>query len=182
MTGATSFERGGIRSLAVLGAATLLLQLPRLAVADALSTTQATLLDRILIEDLMVDYYTILSARDRHDISAFFAEDAVLEANDLVLRGRDAIQNLYDTGKDPRLLAGSVHNMLLGNPRVTIDGDTATLDAIWTLIISDNVKSTPRILEQGSEHTEFVKRNGRWLITKRAIVSQGGMPEILELN
>lgn len=147
-----------------------------------MSTTQATLLDRILIEELMVRYYTVLAAEARHDIGAYFTDDAVLEANDLVLEGRDAIQNLYATGKDPRILAGSKYNMLLSNPRIRIDGDTATLDAIWTLFIADNVKSTPRILEQGSEHSELVKRNGRWLITKRVIASHGGMPEFLELN
>jgi hypothetical protein len=69
--------------------------------------------------------------------------------------------------------------MLLNNPRINVTGDTATFDAVWTGVISDNVKSTPRFIEQGTEHSEWVKQNGHWLITKRAITSQGGMPDAL---
>jgi hypothetical protein len=67
--------------------------------------------------------------------------------------------------------------MLLNNPRISVDGDTATMDAIWTGVLSNSVTSTPRVLEQGTEHTELVKQDGRWLITKRVIVTQGGLPE-----
>jgi ketosteroid isomerase-like protein len=156
----------------------LLLQVPRHVGADATSTTQDTLLDRILIEDLMVDYYTVLTlVEDRHDIGSYFTKDAVLEVNGTVIEGRDAIQKLYDTGRDPRVLPGNTHNMLLNNPRISVDGDTATMDAIWTGVLSNSVTSTPRVLEQGTEHTELVKQDGRWLITKRVIVTQGGLPE-----
>jgi hypothetical protein len=161
---------------ALWGAAVVLLQPLQSVGAQPRSATPETLLDRIVIEDLMVEYYTKLTAEQRHDIGDIFAEDAVLEANGLVLRGRNAIQRLYDTARDPRIVPGSTYNMLLGNPRITVNGATATMDCIWTGVISDTVGATPRVLEQGSEHSEFVKRDGRWFITRRTIASQGGLP------
>jgi hypothetical protein len=171
-----SSRRGRIRNLTVLSAAGLVFFVSGPTSAQGPSTTKDTLLDRILIEDLIVDYYTLLTANDRHDIGRFFAEDAVLQANEIVLNGRVAIQRLYDTGKDPRILPGSTFNMLMSNPRVIVDGDRGTLDCIWTGVISDTVGATPRVMEQGSEHTELVKRDGRWIITKRTITTQGGLP------
>ncbi len=164
-------------SLAVAASIVLSFGLSPPASADEPALTQSTLLDRIVIEDLMVSYYTVLTAEDRHEIGSYFTEDAVLVANDIVLDGRATIQDLYDHSRDPRIPPGKTYHMLLGNPRISVAGDKATMDAIWTGVISDSVKAAPRVLEQGTEHTEFVKRNGRWLIAKRTIKTEGGMPD-----
>jgi ketosteroid isomerase-like protein len=176
MFGLERLASNRIRFIALLGAAIFLLQTPRPVHAE---TTQKTLLDRIQIEDLMYNYYTDLMSEQSHDVGKYYVEDGVLQANELVLKGRDTIRKFFETAKDPRYVEGAKYNMLLNNPRINVTGDTATFDAVWTGVISDNVKSTPRFIEQGTEHSEWVKQNGHWLITKRAITSQGGMPDAL---
>lgn len=174
MFSAQKFE-GSIRCL-LLGVATvLLLQVPRAASADARSLTMETLLDRVQIEDMMVEYYTVLPL-DHHDLGKYFVKNAELVLNDQTLKGRDAIQKFYDGALDPRIQPGKYYNMMFGNPRISVTGNAATMDAIWTGILSDALKAPPRLIEQGTEHTEFVKEGGRWMITKRVIVSESGLP------
>ena len=154
--------------------ATLLFASP--ASARAPITTQATLLDRVQIEDMMTEYYALLTRHERHDIGEYFAEEAVLDANGAIFEGRAAIQKLYDNSTDIRVGDGSIYNMLIGNPRITVDGDKAVMDAVWTGFLSDNIYTAPRLVEQGTEHTTFERRDGVWLITSRKLVNQGGTP------
>jgi hypothetical protein len=160
--------------------AILLLQAPDLAAADDDETvTQATLLDRIQIEDLLVKYYADLGSGKGHNLAQFFTEDAVLDVNGDISEGRKAIEAMYGrvgTGQDaaPR---GRMH-MLLSNPVISVKGNTAKARLIWTGVMNDDVKKPPRLLEQGREYTELVKLNGRWYIKKRYITADSGMPEI----
>ena len=146
------------------------------ASARTVMTTQETLLDRIQIEDMMVEYYSLLTEHVRHNISDYFTEDAVLDANGARFEGRAAIQRLYDNGTDTRIQRGNTYNMVYANPRIVVTGRTAVMDAIWTGYLSDNVYTAPRLVEQGTERTTFVKQNGMWMITSRTIVNKGGKP------
>lgn len=142
----------------------------------------ANLLDRIQIEDMMVEYYTVLTEHVRHDIGEYFTDDAVLDANGFKLEGRAAIQHFYDNGTDTRIQPANTYNMLFSNPRIVVTGDTAVMDVIWTGYLSDNQYTAPRLVEQGTEHTTFVKQGGRWMITNRTLVNKGGMPTVLGEN
>lgn len=149
------------------------------AAARTAPVTAANLLDRVQIEDMMVEYYSLLTEHKRHDIGDYFVEDAVLDANGFRLEGRAAIQSFYDNGTDNRVQSGNTYIMQFSNPRIVVAGDTATMDVIWTGYLSDNQYTAPRLVEQGTEHTTFVKRNGVWMITGRNIVNKGGMPTVL---
>lgn len=152
----------------------LLFQIPAGVVAAPKALTLETLLDRAAIEDMMVDYYTILSSDDHTKIGQYFDDNAELDLEGKVIKGRDAIGKLYNDVRDAKLPPGTPNTTLLSNPRISIDGDTAKMDAIWTAIISDVVTAPPRMIEQGVDHSEFVKKNGRWLITKRVITIYSG--------
>ena len=80
------------------------------------------------------------------------------------LEGRAAIQHFYDNGTDTRIQPSNTYNMLFSNPRIVVTGDTAVMDVIWTGYLSDNKYTAPRLVEQGTEHTTFVKQDGRWMI------------------
>ncbi len=67
--------------------------------------------------------------------------------------------------------------MLMTNPRIEVHGDHATADLIWTGIDSDTVRAAPHFVEQGHEHDELVKVGGEWLIARRLITSDGGIPD-----
>ncbi len=83
--------------------------------------------------------------------------------------------------KDAGLAAGSAFkgkfHMLMTNPRIEVHGRTATADLIWTGVDSETVKAAPHFVEQGREHDDLVKVAGQWLITKRRITSDGGIPD-----
>ncbi len=70
--------------------------------------------------------------------------------------------------------------MLITNPKIVVNGNSATADVIWTGIINDAVTAPPRFVEQGREHDELVKTNGQWLIKHRVITADSGLPRMFE--
>jgi hypothetical protein len=48
---------------------------------------------------------------------------------------------------------------------------------IWTGVMNDGVGEAPRLYEQGREDTELKKVDGRWLISRRYISSDSGVPD-----
>ncbi|MBN1833553.1 MAG: nuclear transport factor 2 family protein [Deltaproteobacteria bacterium] len=155
--------------------AILLLLTPTLINAEDKPVTQATLLDRILIEDMIVKYYVDMSAGKSHDLALYYTEDAVLDVNGVIAKGRNEIEKMYtglgDSGESA--FSGKMH-MLLNNAIINVDGNTATAWVIWTGVINEDIKKPPRFLEQGREFDELVKINGRWYITKRYITADSG--------
>jgi ketosteroid isomerase-like protein len=140
---------------------------------DAL--TRATLLDRIQIEDMLTAYYWDMTTEQRRGLAANYLEDGVLEVNGLVLEGREAIRKFLSQ-EMPLGPAGSTYDLVLNNPRISIQGKTATADIMWSGVVSANVKDPPKLVEQGREHTELVKQKGRWYIKKRVVKSLAGLP------
>jgi hypothetical protein len=149
------------------------------ALAEHPATTLATLLDRAQIEDLLVDYYGQLGS-GRSDFGAYYVADGVLDVNGLVAQGQKPIEELYKkVGEGTPRLPGTFR-MLLTNLKIVVNGEAATADVIWTGINSATVKAAPQFVEQGREHDELVKRNGRWYFKHRVITSDGGLPPMFE--
>ena len=163
----------GVRAGCVAAIATAL-ALPALA---APRTTAANLLDRVQIEDLLVDYYAPLGGGGE-DMTRYYTRDGVLDLNGRVYQGRAGIVKAY---KDAGVAAGSAFkgkfHMLMTNPRIEVHGRTATADLIWTGVDSETVQAAPHFVEQGREHDDLVKVAGQWLISKRLITSDGGIPD-----
>ncbi|HME37957.1 MAG TPA: nuclear transport factor 2 family protein [Steroidobacteraceae bacterium] len=161
-------------------AATLVLALSaRPALAEYPVTTLATLLDRVQIEDMLVEYYGNLGAGHR-DFGSFYTEDGVLDVNGIESRGKKAIDDLYAKLEQPSPMPRGTLHMLLTNPVIRVDGDSATAEVVWTGIISDAVKAPPRLVEQGRERDELVKLGGHWFIKHRWITSDSGLPTMFE--
>jgi hypothetical protein len=146
----------------------------------AQQVTMATLLDRIQIEDVLTRYYYDLSRSNAHELSEFFIEDALLDVDGTIAKGRAEIAKLYQNpAPDPKQAApapGRRMHMLLTNPIVAIKGNTATAHLIWTGVMNEGIGKLPQIVEQGREDTELVKQNGKWLIKRRYITTDGRMP------
>jgi hypothetical protein len=70
-----------------------------------------------------------------------------------------------------------VGETLYTNLDIDLQGDKAVATMVWQSIESDLLTSAPKITEYGTEWTELVKQDGRWLISNRIILSEGGMPE-----
>jgi hypothetical protein len=151
------------------------------AAAEHPVTTLATLLDKAQIEDLLVDYYGQLGSGGR-DFATFYVEDGVLDVNGTIAQGKTAIEDLYKKSADGTKPRPGTFRMLLTNLKIVVNGQSAAADVIWTGINSETVKAAPQIIEQGREHDELVKRNGRWYFKHRVITSDGGLPPMFEKN
>ena len=162
---------------ALVCAALLASALPRVALGQPDATTEATLLDRIQIEDLLIAYYQPLGSGGE-DMTAFYTEDGVLDLNGRVYRGKVGVRQAY---KDAAAAMGpgfkGKFHMLMNNPRIVVTGDSATADLIWTGVASETPTSQPHLVEQGREHDDLVKLAGHWLLKRRVITSDGGLPD-----
>jgi ketosteroid isomerase-like protein len=137
------------------------------------------MIDRIQIEDLIVRYYVDMSAGKSHDLAMYYTEDAILDVNDMVSKGRKEIEELYSglDGGGESAFSGKMH-MLLNNAIIEVDGDTATAWFLWTGVMNDDIKKPPRFQEQGREYDKLVKIDGRWYIKERYITADSALPEM----
>lgn len=150
--------------------------------ADAYKpVTMATLLDRIQIEDLLTRYYYDLSRGKAHELSEYFTEDALLDVDGTLARGHKEIARLYQRPEGAAAPAATAQrrrgHMLLNNPVINIDGDKATAEVIWTGVMNEGVGKAPSLYEEGREYSELRKIKGKWLISKRCIMSDSGLPD-----
>ena len=161
--------------VAVACAALALSATPHRALAQSNITTQATLLDRIQIEDFLIAYYQPLGGGGE-DLSQYFTEDGTIDVNGRIYQGKAGIQQAYkDAGAAQGPSFKGKFHMLMNNPRIVVTGDTATAEVIWTGVSSTTLAAEPHLVEQGREHDDLVKKNGRWWIRKRVITSDGGL-------
>lgn len=135
--------------------------------ADRVQTTDETLLDRIQVEDFIHDYYWELANESAADLSEFWTEDAEFDVNGEVLQGIDAIEEVYSKGLGP----GGKLVFQPDIPRIRIDGDTATVDLVYTGILNTAPDEAPSLYEQGHDHLELINSDGEWKITRRVLRS-----------
>jgi hypothetical protein len=183
----TSFHHASLprRAPCYIVALTLLI-LPFATPVAAQQVTMETLLDRIQVEDFLTRYYYDLSQGESRALSEYFTEDALLDVDGTIARGHAEIAALYgggggdDAEERPAQDANAPYrrmNMLLTNPVIEVNGDHAIAHVIWTGVINEGVGQAPTVFEQGREDTELVKQDGKWLIAKRYISSDSGLPD-----
>ena len=179
MIGSTFFNQSLAQGRRLVTAALALLLLA--SPINAQETTMETLLDRIQIEDLLVRYYYELSQGNAHEMAEYFTADALLDVDGMIAVGHDEIAALYTNPEgseeaEARANRGVGH-MLLTNAVIEIDGDTAVAHVLWTGVLNPGVGQAPNLYEQGREDSALVKVNGKWLISKRYISSDSGIPD-----
>jgi ketosteroid isomerase-like protein len=140
--------------------------------------TAETLLDRINIQDFLTRYYYDLSIGKAHALAEYFTEDAVLDVDGTVAKGHKEIAKLYERPAGAPKPAGYRRgNMVLSNPIINVEGNIATAHLLWTGVMNEGVGKAPALFEQGREYTELKKVNGKWLISRRFISSDSGLPD-----
>ena len=150
------------------------------------------LMERIAIEDFFIDYYAQFRPDSGHDFKSFFTDDGRLEVNGLVYNGLDEIKAIYgqlnaddNEEKEPKaedVIPEGVSEMMLTNMKIDVQGDKAIATFLWHSIKADLLTTDGKIKEYGRERTELVKKDGRWLIKNRVVLTEGGMPESLMKN
>jgi hypothetical protein len=180
------------RLLVILAALGFLAALGLMAACSKAPTTASPelteLVERAAIEELFYDYYAQFRPDSPHDFKSFFTADGRLEVNGMVFNGLDSIKAIYDQigvgGEEEEKKAEGavpegVSEMVVTNVKIDLQGDRAVATLLWHSIKSDLVTSAPKITEYGRERTELVKQDGRWLISNRVVLTEGGMPEAL---
>jgi uncharacterized protein (TIGR02246 family) len=148
--------------------------------SETATAEQQKLFDRIAIEDMVTRYYANFGKQDAaDDFGAFYTEDAVFDVNGIVSTGRQAIEKFYaDSAEEADAPAsqGTFH-MMISNPVIDVDGDTATAEFMWTGVINTAIEERPQLLEQGREYDLLVRQDGQWRIKKRVVIADSGLPE-----
>jgi ketosteroid isomerase-like protein len=178
LEGSAATRPGVFSRVAVAAAAILFFVTPITAIAEDKIVTQDTLLDRIQIEDMMIRYYVDISSGSGHKLAQSFTEDAVFDVNGMIAKGREAIAKMYGGLDEENAHVGSRLHMLLNNPIISVDGDTATFWAIWSGVLNEDINKPPVLVDQGREYSELVKRDGRWYIKMRYITSDSNLPPV----
>ena len=57
-------------------------------------------------------------------------------------------------------------------------GQTATAKMLWTGVMNGEIGEPPQLAEQGREYDYLVKQDGEWLIKKRVVIADSGLPEV----
>jgi hypothetical protein len=149
------------------------------------------LVERVAIEEFFYDYYAQFRPDSKHDFASFFADDGRLEVNGMVADGIEKIKEMYgmvmgsggeNKPKAADAVPAGVSEMMLTNMKIDIQGDQAVATFLWHSIKSDLLTTEGKITEYGRERTELVKKEGRWLIKNRVVLTEGGMPESLLKN
>ena len=166
---------GGIAVGALVGP-----HVPGLAASSDAREADATLADRIAIEDMVTRYYGNFGKQDAaEDFGAFYTEDAVFDVNGIVSTGREAIEAFYveSANEEDAPAAQGTFHMMISNPVIDVDGDTATAQFMWTGVLNTGIQQPPQLLEQGREYDLLVRQDGEWRIKKRVVIADSGLPE-----
>jgi ketosteroid isomerase-like protein len=170
---------------------TLLMGLALFASSNAGAAGLQALEDRLAIEQVWAKYAQALDTADPEAYASLFTPDAYVEVDGKPYQGREAIQAMIRNirtrlGVDQA--APDSHGRrfgpirhLLSNLVVEVNGDHATSESYWTEVITNGknaqgIGNPPSVLKMGRYEDELVKRNGKWLFSRRIITGDLEMP------
>jgi uncharacterized protein (TIGR02246 family) len=133
-------------------------------VAETVEQRLQRLEDRDAIHQLFSDYGHYLDRGDVDSYAQLFAEDGEVLIGPMGrAKGRDNIREMMS-----RILEHSVGNSvhIISSPKVQLHGDTATSEAMWTVIGLDANGAT-HVTMVGRHLDDLVRIDGRWFIAKR---------------
>ncbi len=149
-----------------------------LFIAPALVTAQASLgtyEDRIAVEDVMARYVWTVDSLDADGYVAVFTEDAVIDSNGSISKGRDEIRKIVtgliqrrDANKAKGLPAGNLYH-IISNVRITFPKPGEALhQSYWQTVRRDD-SGRMTAAAMGRSEDRLVKRDGKWLIQFRKL-------------
>jgi hypothetical protein len=170
------------KTLALMGAAAaglVLAAAPAVRAQDVNFTPQMAV-DRAAIDDLLERYYANFGKAEGESFSSFYADDAEFVLGGKSYKGKDAIAGVYkgvsQSGQNPSANRFSF-NVLLTNKVITVHGDKATAQMIFTEVVMDTPQGPPKFLTQGREYDNLAKIKGHWRFTKRQVAAGTKPPE-----
>src|SRR3569623_157141 len=140
--------------------------------------TAQAVADRAAIEDLLTRYYNNFGAGAEHTKGQIYAPDGEMILGPKTYKGIKENEWMYaSVPADAPQKKSFALNILINIMLVTVHGQTATARLVFTETITEKQGDAPKILTQGREFDNLVKRGGKWLIAKRQIMGANGMPD-----
>jgi ketosteroid isomerase-like protein len=144
--------------------------------------------DRVEIEQLLMRYAAAYNTRDANAYVAMFTPDAQFELRRRIdeppflgpFKGREAIRKQWfpDIPPGASTSGGNFGAMrhVTTNYEINVKGDTATVRAFFIEVVSNGANippgsRPPTIHAMGRYDDELVRRDGRWLFSRRIVVT-----------
>ena len=149
-----------------------------LVIAPVLVTAQehlGTYEDRMAVEDVMARYVWAVDSLDPDGYAAVFTEDAIIDANGNISKGREEIRKIvtsliqrHDDNKTKGLPTSNLYHVI-SNVRITFPKPGEALHrSYWQTVVRDkDGKMTAAAM--GRSEDRLIKRNGKWLIKERKL-------------
>jgi ketosteroid isomerase-like protein len=166
----------------LLGAACCLALGVGAARADEPMTLQSVI-DQAQIERLITHYYYNFGREDAENFADFYADDAELILGTRSYKGREGIESAYGRGPAnanqdrPARPQRWSFNVTISNPLITVHGDTATSQLIFTEYVIQNQGDPLQVTTQGREYATFVRTSDGWRYKTRQIVGGDDIPD-----
>ena len=174
-------------AFAALMALTFFAPQPNAHAAESLEARLRAVEDRLAIEQLLMRYAAALNTDDADTYVSLFTPDATFELRRQTneppflgpFEGRDALRKQWfpDAPANPAAAGrfGSMRHVTT-NYEIDVTGDTATMRAFFIEIVSNGANTPPgsnppTIHAMGRYEDELVKVDGRWLFSKRVVVT-----------
>jgi uncharacterized protein (TIGR02246 family) len=149
-----------------------------LLIAPAITAAQehlGTYEDRVAVEDVMTRYVWAVDSLDADGYVAVFTEDAVIDSNGTISRGRDEIRAIVtslirrrDENKARGVPAANLYHVI-SNVRITFPQPGEALHQSYWQTVRRDANGTMAAAAMGRSEDRLVKRNGRWLIQSRRL-------------
>ena len=149
-----------------------------LVLAPVLVTAQenlGTYEDRMAVEDVTARYVWAVDSLDPEGYVAVFTEDAIIDSNGNISKGREEIRKIVvsliqrrDDNKAKGLPTSNLYHVI-SNVRITFPRPGEALHrSYWQTVVRDK-DSKMTAAAMGRSEDRLVKRNGKWLIQERKL-------------
>ncbi len=131
--------------------------------------------DRMAVEDVMARYVWAVDSLDPEGYVAVFNEDAIIDSNGSISKGREEIRKIVtslikrrDDNKAKGLPVSNLYHMI-SNVRITFPKPGEALhQSYWQTVVRDkDGKMTAAAM--GRSEDRLIKHNGKWLIQMRKL-------------
>jgi uncharacterized protein (TIGR02246 family) len=131
--------------------------------------------DRIAVEDVMARYVWAVDSLDADGYVAVFTDDAVIDSNGSISKGRDEIRKIV-TGlikrrDDNKALGKPSSNLyhVISSPRITFPKPGEAVHQSYWQTMRRDTDGKMITAAMGRSEDRLVKRDGRWLIQFRKL-------------
>jgi len=131
--------------------------------------------DRIAVEDVMARYVWTVDSLDADGYVAVFTEDAVIDSNGSISKGRGEIRKIVtglmqrrDDNKAKGLPTANLYHVI-SNVRITFPKPGEALHQSYWQTVRRDKDGRMVAAAMGRSEDHLVKRNGQWLIQFRKL-------------